>query len=67
MLENKLLTLMLIITFTTMYGFAGEITPYADVTNCVDNEYFDIHLLKCITCEELKNLEPTRDSKFELN
>jgi hypothetical protein len=46
------------------YGFSGEILSYSDPTNCADKEYFDVHSLKCVACNELENLEPTTDSEL---
>ncbi|KAJ9575177.1 hypothetical protein L9F63_025870, partial [Diploptera punctata] len=49
------------ISVGNIYGFSGEITPYTDPTHCIDNEYFDFHLLKCVTCDESKHLKPTKN------
>ena len=57
-------TIILVISFTSTYAFSGEITPYADPSNCANNEYFDIHLLRCVVCDELKYLVPSTSSKF---
>ncbi|KAJ9601533.1 hypothetical protein L9F63_000276 [Diploptera punctata] len=58
-IKNKFVTLFLYLT--SVYGFSGEITPYTDPTHCIDNEYFDFHLLKCVTCDESKHLKPTKN------
>jgi hypothetical protein len=46
------------------YGFSGEILLYSDPTDCADNEYFDVQLLKCVACNELENLTPATDSEL---
>jgi hypothetical protein len=46
------------------YGFSGEILSYSDQTNCADKEYFDVHSLKCVACNEVENLAPTTDSEL---
>jgi hypothetical protein len=51
-------------TISLTYGLSAEIVPYSDPTYCVNNEYFDIQLLKCVSCNELKYLKPTEDSEL---
>ncbi|PSN51036.1 hypothetical protein C0J52_15421 [Blattella germanica] len=53
---------IIVCIFGSTFGLSGEISIYSDPSNCIDNEFFDIHLLKCVPCNEQKNLEPTKDS-----
>jgi len=59
-----LICLALVETIPSTYGLSGEILSYSDPTNCADNEYFDAHSLMCVSCNGLKNLEPTKDSEL---
>jgi hypothetical protein len=59
---NILVFIELVQIISSTYGFSGEMLPYSDPNTCADNEYFDSRLLKCIPCNDLKNLEPTKDS-----
>lgn len=63
-LVNILICLASFRIISWTYGFSGEILLYSDPTNCADNEYFDAHLIKCVVCNELENLEPTIDSEL---
>lgn len=63
-LVNILICLASVLIVSWTYGFSGEILLYSDPTNCADKEYFDAHLLKCVVCNELGNLEPTTDSEL---
>lgn len=63
-LVNILIYLASVRIVSWTYGFSGEILLYSDPTNCAHNEYFDVHLLKCVVCNELENLEPTTDSEL---
>lgn len=55
---------LLVQIISLTYGFSGEMLPYSDPNTCADNEYFDSRSLNCIPCNDLKNLEPTKDSKL---
>jgi hypothetical protein len=64
---SVLMCLALVHMISSTYGLSAEIVPYSDPTYCADNEYFDIQLLRCVSCNELKNLKPTKDSELLLN
>jgi hypothetical protein len=59
---NMLVFLALVQIISSTYGFSAEMLPCSDPNTCADNEYFDSRLLKCIPCNDFKNLEPTKDS-----
>jgi len=61
---NVLVCWALVQIISLTYGFSGEMLPYSDPNACADNEYFDSSSLKCIPCNDVKNLEPTKDSEF---
>jgi hypothetical protein len=61
---NVLVCWLLVQIISLTYGFSGEMLPYSDPNACADNEYFDSRSLKCIPCNDLTNLEPTKDSKL---
>jgi hypothetical protein len=63
---NVLTFLASVYVISSTYGLSGEIVSYSDPTYCAENEYFDMQLLKCISCNELKNLVPTEDSELLL-
>lgn len=63
---NVLTFLASVYIISSTYGLSGEIVSYSDPTYCAENEYFDMQLLKCISCNELKNLIPTEDSELLL-
>jgi len=61
---NVLVCWALIQIISLTYGFSGEMLPYSDPNTCADNEYFDSSSLKCIPCNDVENLEPTKDSEL---
>jgi hypothetical protein len=63
-LTNILVCLVCVQMISLTYCFSGEMLPYSDPNTCADNEYFDLRLRKCIPCNELQNLEPTKDSEL---